>query len=340
MDKDMGFAVVFFGIILLAAFSSATRQEVSSQTATSTNQNGQVVTREIGGDTTISAPTGGNGQGTPSNPTSAPTPVITAPKTDREIQTIEREILSIYRELDQLSEKLREAKLREPVSPYAGSVELRIGNAKSFILNEEYLHLTANSRNINDVVLTGWSLQSYVTGVHIALPVGSRVPESGGARVTAPITLRPDEVAYVHTGGSPAGFSFQENICTGYLADEGTFYPTLKNNCPVPLDELGRFGGRVARDGDCSDYVRSLRRCAIPSSTALRTADISRDCRSFIENTLTYDDCVLLHRADPAFATLGAWHAFLGQRIEIWRSEREIIRLLDSAGRVVDYIEY
>jgi hypothetical protein len=226
------------------------------------------------------------------------------------------------------------------VSPYAGKIDIVRGTAKTFDRTKEYLTLTATKKNIYDITITGWSLESYVTGVRVTIPIGIPPTADGLAVGGIPIQLRPGDIAYVQSGYSPAGFSFQESICTGYLAPEGTFSPALKSSCPLPLDELGRFGTDIRTDSDCRNFIGTLKRCEVTESNALQDADLSRSCRSFIESTLTYSDCIDLHKNDPAFSLVGAWRVFLRQRGEIWRSEREIIRLLDADGRVVDYIEY
>jgi hypothetical protein len=55
--------------------------------------------------------------------------------------------------------KLRIAKLQEPVSPYAGSVDLRASNARDTNPDTEYLSLRANSSNTTTITISNWYLK-------------------------------------------------------------------------------------------------------------------------------------------------------------------------------------
>lgn len=154
------------------------------------------------------------------------------------------------------------------------------------------------------------------------------------------IYLAPNENAYLITGESPIDASFHENLCTGYLNDEETFYPSLYERCPSPKQELDRFGKIKLDNDECYDFIERIPSCQMPSDEQIDGADIGGICLRFVEDTFNYNDCVSLHREDPYFERDGTWRIYLDERNELWRPKREIIRLLDANDRVIDVIEY
>lgn len=253
---------------------------------------------------------------------------------------IESRVASLYHELDSLTEKLREAKLREPISPYVGRVDLRMGNARAEDPDEEYLEIRASFDATQHTNISNWYLESYVTDERVALPQGDRVVERRRKPVQSDIVLDPDESAYVMTGESPIHTSFRENMCTGYLSRIESFYPSLSWSCPSPETEMRRFADIALDDDSCFDFVERIGICLTPSDESIDDADLSGACRRFVEQTLNYEDCVEKHQTDPFFDNPGTWHIYLEQDEELWRPKREIIRLMDENDQVVDVIEY
>lgn len=255
-------------------------------------------------------------------------------------QEIERRIQQFYRELDTLSDELRAARLREPTSPYAGTVSLRTGNARNKEVTREYLILQAEHTNTSPVNISDWYVESYVTKERAALPQGARVLESFRSRRDSDITLLPGERAYLLTIETPLNVSFHENACTGYLRDRYDFYPSLRLQCSYPRDEIE--DSDVKLDDDvCYDYVESLGLCEHVSESDIEDIDgLTGRCERFLENTFNYNSCVAVHQHEPFFDDVGDWRIYLGRNEELWRSEREIIRLIDENDRVVDVLEY
>ena len=322
----MGFFLVFFGVIIfLAIFSrdgSTIFPKMDPLTATSTPSTAQ------------NTPTGGgNTRTTISTQTTPPQPKLT----DREVES---RLESLYRELDSLKEDLREAKLREPVSPYAGMVELGSGNARDTDPAREYLTLRAASGNTKGVNISPWYLESYVTEEVAAIPRGDRVLTKWRSPVLADIMLLPGESAYLVSDYSPINASFHENACTGYLTNEKTFYPSLGYRCPSPMNELKRVGTIQLDDDECYDFVERMRSCVVPDEDTYDDADLGGACRRFLDQNFGYNNCVAAHVRDPFFDDVGDWHIYLGRDENLWRSEREIIQLKDENGLVVDVIEY
>jgi hypothetical protein len=272
--------------------------------------------------------------------TATPPQIPTKPAPKLTPEQVEAKVAAIYRELDALKEDLRKARLSEPTSPARGLVTLSTGNVYETDPDREYLTLRTLSDNAEGVNISGWYLESYVTEERAGIPEGDRLIERWRSPVLDPIVLLPDDRAYLITGEAPLNTSFRENICTGYLSNEEDFFPTLARNCPHPKDELERFG-EIELDNDrCYDFVERLHTCALPDEELSSRTKIGGACNAFVDNTFNYNDCVRLHKNDPYFSRDGYWRIYLDERTELWRSKREIIRLMDENDQVVSVLEY
>ncbi len=334
-----GFFIGFFVLIVfLALFSGNNKGGVFEQMmGTSTPLQGETAytnpeqTRSIdyanhSQAQQISAP-GGTPSPSPSQPPLTP-------------QEVEAKVATIYRELDTLREDLRKARLQEPASPYKDTVKLSQGNVYDTDPDREYLVLRAESQNTTPVNISDWYFESYVTGEKAAIPQGDKLMKRWRSPIFDDIELHPGESAYLVTGESPLDASFRENMCTGYLSDEGDFYPSLMRQCPYPSDELKRFG-KIDLDNDrCYNFIEQLSTCTTPDDELSSRAKIGSVCSAFVENTFNYNDCVRLHSIEPYFTRGAYWRIYLGERTELWRPKREIIRLMDENDLVVNVLEY
>ena len=255
-------------------------------------------------------------------------------------EEIEKEVDKILEDLNDLEESLREAELHDSVSPYADMVTLSAGNAKTTDPDKEYLIITANSSNQNAVAISDWYVESFVTDRDAEISEGARTLVKRTSRNDAPIDLLPGEKSYLITGTSPGFISFRENECTGYLSEYKSYYPSLKKSCPLPGDELLQFGDIKNSDDECFEFIEGLNKCEITDSVELDDANISNDCEDFVEEVLDYEGCVDKHRDDATFFDVGSWRIYLEENRELWRSTREIIRLMDGDDLVVDVVEY
>ncbi len=355
--KDLGFFLGFFAILLVLGLSTAGGKGLFSSTtstSTATRANGGESVAQYESSTETATGTRSSAVGSTVNTDSRTSPAVapdsgatqvtqsrtTAPTKKLTNAQIESKIASLYRRLDSLSREVRELELRSPVSPYAGLVRLTASSVRTTDPEREYVKLTARHKIPEGINISNWYLESYVTEERAALPQGDRVIDEWRRPVLEDIYLLPSETAYVLTGDSPMDVSFHENMCTGYLNEEYTFYPSVQNSCPRPLDEMERFAD-IALDNDtCYDYVERIKKCTLVEDDDFDEADLNGACRRFIESTFNYNDCVRKHRYDPFFDNVGYWHIYLGRNDELWRYEREIIRLMDEYDRVVDYVEY
>ncbi len=327
--KDLGpFLGLFVVIIIMAAVVSQDGKGIFDTTSSSTPGYTQG-TNAPSTEPSYTSPqsTGASQSGTQTQPALSP-------------REVEEKVAAIYRELDQLEAKLREARLREPVSPYKNKVSLSQGSVYTSDPDKEYLMLRAESGDTTGVDISNWYLESYVTGEKASLPEGDRIIEAWRSPQSEPIVLLPGESAYLITGDSPIDTSFRENMCTGYLNDQKTFYPSLTRSCPYPMDELKRYG-KIDLDNDrCYDFVERLGTCTTPDDETYTRSKVGSVCSTFIENTFNHNDCVALHRYDPFFARDGYWRIYLEERTDLWREKREIIRLMDENDAVISVIEY
>ena len=259
---------------------------------------------------------------------------------------IEDRLVDLYDDLGRAREAARDVRLMSPASPFQGKVELGMGGARETRWGQEYLTLRADSYLTSGVDVTGWYLESYVTGERATIPQGDRVLESVDRPVLEHIVLLPGEDAYVITGRPPVDVSFHENECTGYLRNEEDFSPYLSSSCPYPSNELLRYTPVSITDDKCYDFVETIGSCAIIDKDDLadmldaRELKLTSACRHFITDELTYERCVARHQNEPRFDDVGTWYIYLSRTRNLWREEREIVRLFDTNGKVVDVIEY
>jgi hypothetical protein len=239
----------------------------------------------------------------------------------------------ISNEVRTLRGEVKEAKLWGTRSPYAETVHIRGGNTATDDEDEEYLTLT-NSGSAA-VAITGWTLESQVTGKRARIPNGT---ERVRADSEAPIILLSGESATVVSGESPVGTSFKENRCTGYFEQYQDFYPGLAHSCPYPTEEMEEYGDIPLDDDRCYDFVATLASCEVARAEA-SSAHISARCEAFVRKDLTYSGCVENHALDMDFESR-TWRIFLDEDDDLWRSEREIVRLLDGEGKTVAVYQY
>ena len=223
-------------------------------------------------------------------------------------------------------------------SPYRGKVLLGAGAVTESNIHSESIELRASSQNTTPVAMTGWTLQSAVTGVRMNIPPAASPFLMGVVNAVDPLSLAPGEDAIVVSGPSPVGVSFRENICTGYLQQFQNFTPPLNDSCPDPSDAFPASPENIQKYGDsCFDFVRSLPHCTFPNKSI--PSGLSQSCVSFVLNTYNYSSCVSAYRQRPDFK-LDTWRIYLSSGVELWRNTHDIIRLLDAQGRTVDVVSY
>lgn len=225
------------------------------------------------------------------------------------------------------------------VSPYHNIVTMNhyISGAGSTDPNSEYIDIRV-APDANTVVdISGWTIESDATGNAIVIPRGTEIPASGTINAVQDITLTANNRALIISGKSPIGASFRENKCIGYFASFQRFTPSLPQNCPLPNNEITAFYGTgYIRDAACIDHVNTLSRCQVSLTPP---SNVSGACQTFLVKYLNYNGCVTAHQSDADFEG-DTWHVYLGRSNAMWRTQHEVVKLLDKSGKTVDAFSY
>lgn len=223
-------------------------------------------------------------------------------------------------------------------SPYVGAITIRGSATAETDPGQEYVELDAARGNATPINITGWSLQSAVSGIRLFVPPAASPFLLGVLNNVAPVYLEPGTSAIVGSGTSLVGISFRENTCIGYLNELQHFTPELSSECPAPSDILKKNPDTLRIYGaTCFDYVETNPQCHFPGASL--PSNLSAPCRTLLANTLTYNGCVSSNRYRSDFA-LPEWRLYLNAQGEAWGNSHDIIRLLDSQGHTVDVFSY
>ncbi len=224
-------------------------------------------------------------------------------------------------------------------SPYRSIISMNhyVSSAGSPDPGNEYLEIGVRQNAGVPVNLSEWRLTSDASGIVASIPKGTEIPISGTVNADEDIVLAPGVRALVISGRSPIGASFRENKCIGYFSTFQKFSPPLPQNCPAPSNELASFyGSNYISDASCIDKVNKLSRCQVMLSPP---AGISGACQNFMVKYLNYNGCVNAHKNDADF--LGdTWRIYLGRSNSMWRTQHELVKLLDVNGKTVDAFSY
>ncbi len=253
---------------------------------------------------------------------------------------VEQKLSQVNKQVQRLSKGVRRAVLFGASSPYRGKISLEhfVSGAGSINPDKEYVVLSVSSNIRGGIDISGWSLESETTGKEASIPKGTTIPRSGIINAITPIVVTSGERIIISSGQSPIGASFQENICTGYLTQYQSFYPSLPRVCPTPQNELKKFyrPQPYTRDLACIKKVQNLQRCTLVGTIP---QGLTTSCSTFLTNYMNYNGCVSAHEHDIGF--LGnTWRVYLGRTRSMWRPRYETIKLLDAQGKTVDMFSY
>jgi len=260
---------------------------------------------------------------------------------EEEQQMIESEIIKIQAELAQVEKELEQVEKYGETSPYKGMVTMRKSAAalRSTNADKERIQLDASNKNESKVTITGWRLESAITGRSVSIPKAVYLVFAGSSNSKLPVLLMPGDTAYITTGRSPIGQSFKVNKCTGYYTQFQTFVPSISRKCPLPEEEILFYtrDTSIFLENDCMDFVDRMSRCRIPTKALPLT--LSYACQEAIIDEINYNSCVDKHKNDEDFR-IPDWRIYLRRDTELWRDKRELIKLLDENGKTVDYYSY
>ena len=221
------------------------------------------------------------------------------------------------------------------LSPFRGKITI-VSVSRASDPNREFVTLRAVKENTAPISLFGLTLGSAVAGTSYTLPLAWILPFPGSGPGLETAALAPGASAYIISGRSPTGFSFETNLCTGYFATKVSFSPPLVRSCPSPTREPLPQPPNQLSD-KCYDFLKSVPSCFIPQIPIGFASDGS--CQAHIVKNLNYDACVRLHKNEPKFFR-GAWHLYLNTSSRLWREKRETLELLDQDGRIISTYSY
>lgn len=233
---------------------------------------------------------------------------------------------------------IREAEDFYKPSPYAGSVVFfdRTNNLKDDNVDEEYFIL-AVANNINTYVpLVDWKIVDRKRRVSYSIPGAVRILGSSSVQKSDFLNAEAGDIIIVSSGRSPTGFSFKVNKCSGYREQFKNFTPSIKKNCPDPLDDFLLDNSVPFNDNRCYDIVDKAKRCEVFIDVP---TGVTKECTIFLEDVLTEEGCVSRHRDDSDFF-LGEWRVYLEADEPIWTDEDNLLYLLDSSDRLVATLIY
>lgn len=258
---------------------------------------------------------------------------------EKNLSDAELEFIELEAEYQRLGREASGMRTFGTPSPHSGTVSIvrDTTGVRATNANEEYVQISVDYRADAAIDLSGWSLESALSGSKAYLPSIAPAFAMGTAHTLGPALIQPGGLAIVTTASSPVGASFRENICSGYLDQFQTFSPQLGNECPPPKTVLPLTEENLILYGDsCFDVVQSLYTCRFPQDIP---AAATPSCRAFLTDALSYNGCVNRNRSTYGFEK-NRWRLYLGGQNEIWRNSHDAIRLLDAQGRTVDVFVY
>lgn len=255
-------------------------------------------------------------------------------------ETEEATIVRTQTEIDAVEYALQSIELFSEKSPYEGMVTIDRSSfgPRNTNPDQEYIRLKTSRQNSQKVPISGWRIESAISGISLSVPEASYLPRSGVVNNKLPVWLEPGDTVIIGTGRSPIGVSFRTNLCTGHFTQFQTFNPRLEEICPDAEDEILFYTGdrNILIDNTCMDFVERIGRCDIATRVPIL---LSSACQDAIGSEINYNSCVEHHKDTISFRG-DEWRLFLRREKELWRSKREVLKLIDQNGKTVDAYSY
>lgn len=259
---------------------------------------------------------------------------------DVSAETEEAIVIRTQTEIDAVEYALQSVELFSEKSPYEGMVTIeKISfGPRNTDPDLEYIRLKTSRQNSQKVPISGWRIESVISGRSLPIPEASYLPRSGVVNNKLPIWLESGDTVILSSGRSPIGVSFRTNLCTGYFTQFQTFNPRLPEICPSAEDEILFYTGdrSVLVDNTCIDFVERIGRCDIATKVPILFSSL---CQDAIGSEINYNSCVEHHKDTISFKG-NEWRLFFRREKELWRTKREVIKLIDQNGKTVDVYSY
>lgn len=252
--------------------------------------------------------------------------------------SMQEKLIDLEAEYDRLSAEVQTTRTFGNPSPFLGKVSIAqdASGVRETGANDEYLQITADYGNSETIDISGWILESALSGVRVMIPPSASPFIANSANVLGATALAPGGLALVSSGPSPVGVSFRENMCTGYLAQFQAFNPPLSEECPSPSQVLPLTESNLMSYGEaCFDAIANVPQCRFPQDVS----GVTYSCETFLREQLSYNGCVRSNSFRNNFGK-NMWRVYLGASGELWRNSHDAIRLLDAQGKTVSVFVY
>ncbi len=271
--------------------------------------------------------------------TTAVTPQVSAPSETKisEAEQRQEQIRKEQQEALKLQEEVNKAKEVANAAPLKGKLFIQ-SVQPGYNRGTEYVVITAPRENSAPVIVTGLRVQGVRSRLSAEIPKGWKLPYPGAPKEGETVSLKPGEYAYIITGQSANGQSFQLNKCTGYFEQGLDFTPSLPMSCPHPANEPLPEPPNHLSD-QCVDYLQTLPSCATYSGPIPEYLQSDGTCQNYLFNNTSYDRCVSLHKNDSDFYQ-GEWRLYLGRGGSLWPLRYDTIELIDQEGKLISSYSY
>lgn len=228
---------------------------------------------------------------------------------------------------------------RLQLSPYFQKVKISSAYASYYSNYPSQFQLYAYLPAGEKIDITGWNIKTNHGGfiipqaVNIYAPLGFYGPSpeeniiiSGNANIN------------IYSNRSPVNVNFRLNKCTGYLANNYSFNPSLPQICPTTSrSEISYLSGQ------CQSYIFSLGSCKEPNIAIYNSFpgnDEGNACRQFL-STINQITCFQKYHGDADFLS-NEWRIWINWTglNNILDSQHDAVRLLDKNGLLVDQYIY
>ena len=244
-----------------------------------------------------------------------------------EIKDTQKELVKIQKEIT----KLQEEKDR---SSLYGKLNLSVANADE-AFQKEFVRISVSSSLDEKVLISGMSLYSPITGKNATIGGANPIPRVGEVNMEPLLWAEPGDVLYINTASSPIGVSFRTNICTGYLGQYQIFSPRIRESCPSGAEEATYLKTSLVFDSACMAELKKIDSCDVPNNLS----KMGVVCQSFARTNLNYNMCLINHFKDTNFPGK-EWYVYLRKTEELWKNDKETIKLLDSEKKTIDSVSY
>lgn len=258
---------------------------------------------------------------------------------NRQPLTTEEEIAQGLKDAGIKAEKIRKELLALEEDRYASPLKNKLSisniNRGTTIPVNEYIVIKASTHNTEKILITGMRIESVVTGKGSNIGKAAPIIFQNQINQEEPVYLAPGEIAYIITGRSPIGVSFRPNMCTGFLTQRQTFSPSIPARCPRPSEKDLPDDGTQYNDA-CRNYINSLSACRVVVTPPLT---LSPECQRYVTTEINYTKCVEKNKNKSNFYD-NNWRVYLNRTETLWKTSRELIRLVDQNGKIIDAITY